>query len=184
MPEIGRVTLGLRASVLGFMLLLLSGCVEHQLNFLNNFTPDSTVGIEVGKVVNSSGKTVESAMRLEMMLQQALKDQLGRADLLWNSTFSRKLVLDCKILDYEEGNAFKRVLPGWGATLLTIQCNLHQDGQAVGIIDAKRAILSIGLIAITTIGAWQYVFDNIAEDVGQELNQKGLARTDWYNRKR
>lgn len=183
MTDIGRVKLGIRAGMLGCMLLMLSGCVDHRLSFLNNFTPDSTAGIEVGQVVNNSGKTVESAVGLEMMLQQALRDQLGRADLLWNNTFSKKVVLDCKILDYEEGNAFKRVVPGWGATRLTIQCNMHQDSQVVGTIDATRAIFSYGVLALTTISGWQYVFANIGEDVAQELSQNGFARTDWYNRR-
>ncbi|MDK2745546.1 MAG: hypothetical protein NDI90_21800, partial [Nitrospira sp. BO4] len=163
----------------GCMVLSLSACstiVDHRLNLLNNFTPDSTTGIEVGKVVSNSGKTIESDMRLETMLQEALRGQLERADLLWHNTFSRKLVCDCKILDYEEGNAFKRILfPGWGATRLTIQCNLHQEGQLVGTIDSKRTIFGGG---IDTIGAWRYIFANVAEDLSQNLRQKGFARTD------
>jgi len=107
---------------------------------------------------------------VEHMLRRALTEKLTAEKLLWNDTTPKKLVLDSKILDYDEGNAFKRwLLPGWGATVLTIQSDLRQDGQLVGTVDAKRTVSAGGGY---TIGAWKTIFDNIAGDIVEDLREK------------
>ena len=160
-------------SVLGGLgLLVLSACgtVEHKLNLMSSYTPDSTTGVEVGKVTNETGKTFETELKVEDMLRQALTEKLKAENLAWNGGMQKKLVLDSKILDYDEGNAFKRwLLPGWGATVLTIQSDLRQDGQLVGTVDAKRTVSAGGGY---TIGAWKTVFDSLAGDVVEDLRSK------------
>jgi len=153
-------------------LFLLSACgtVEHKMNLLNNYLPDSSTGVEVGKVTNETGKTFDPEINVEDMLRRALTEKLTAEKLLWNDTTPKKLVLDSKILDYDEGNAFKRwLLPGWGATVLTIQSDLRQDGQLVGTVDAKRTVSAGGGY---TIGAWKTIFDNIAGDIVEDLREK------------
>lgn len=51
----------------------------------------------------------------------------------------------------------------------TCACQLRQDGQVVGTVDAKRTV-SIG--GAYTIGAWKIVFDNLAGDVVEDLRSK------------
>jgi hypothetical protein len=157
--------------LIGIGLLVLSACgtVEHKLNLMSSYTPDAMTGIEVGKVTNETGKAVNTQL-IEDMLRQALTAKLKAENLLWSSGMQNKLVLDSKILDYEEGDAFKRwLLPGWGATVLTIQSDLRQDGQLVGTVDAKRTV-SVG--GGYTIGAWRTVFDSLAGDVVEDLRSK------------
>ena len=153
-------------------LFLLSACgtVQHKMSLLNNFSPDSATGVEVGKVTNETGKTFDPEINVEDMLRRALTEKLTAEKLLWSNTTPKKLVLDSKILDYDAGDAFKRwLLPGWGATVLTIQSDLRQDGQLVGTVDAKRTV-SVG--GAYTIGAWKTVFDNLAGDVVEDLRAK------------
>lgn len=161
-----------RGVLSAFAVLVLSACgtVEHKLNLLNNFTPEVATGVEVGKVTNETGKTFDSEVNVEEMLRRALTDKLMAEKLLWGAATPKKLVLDSKILDYDEGNAFKRwLLPGWGATVLTIQSDLRQDGQLVGTVDAKRTVSAGGGY---TIGAWKTVFDQLAGDVVEDLRSK------------
>lgn len=158
--------------LIGVGLLALSACgtVKHKLNLMSSYTPDPMTGIEVGKVTNETGKTFETELKVEDMLRQALTEKLKTENLEWNSGMQNKLVLDSKILDYDEGNAFKRwLLPGWGATVLTIQSDLRQGGQLVGTVDAKRTVSAGGGY---TIGAWRKVFDSLAGDVVEDLRSK------------
>ena len=154
------------------ILCLLSACgtVEHKLTLVDNFSPEPTIGIEVGKVTNETGKTFGPEINVEDMLRRALTEKLTADYLLSDNTTQSKLVLDSKILDYDEGDAFKRwLLPGWGATVLTIQSDLRKDGQLVGTVDAKRTVSAGGGY---TIGAWKTIFDNLAADVVEDLRTK------------
>ena len=165
----GRVGVSI-LSCMALFLLSACGTVQHKMNLLNNFTPDSATGVEVGKVTNETGKTFDPEINVEDMLRRALTEKLTAEKLLWSNTTPKKLVLDSKILDYDAGDAFKRwLLPGWGATVLTIQSDLRQDGQLVGTVDAKRTV-SVG--GAYTIGAWKTVFDNLAGDVVEDLRVK------------
>ncbi len=90
--------------------------------------------------------------------------------MLWTDGQPHKVVLACKIVEYDEGNAFKRwLLPGWGATVLSIQCDMKKGGQLVGSNDARRTVSAGGGY---TIGAWRTIFENLAEDVVEDLRSK------------
>ena len=157
-------------SCIALFLLSACGTVEHKVNLLNNFTPDQATGVEVGKVTNETGKTFDPEVNVEDMLRRALTEKLTAEGLLWGNASPKKLVLDSKILDYDQGDAFKRwLLPGWGATVLTTQSDLRQDGQVVGTVDAKRTVSAGGAY---TIGAWKTVFDNLSGDVVEDLRSK------------
>jgi hypothetical protein len=154
------------------ILCLLSACgtVEHKLTLVDNFSPESTTAIEVGKITNETGKTFGPEIDLEDMLRRALTEKLTADYLLSNNTTQDKLILDSKILDFDEGNAFKRwLLPGWGATVLTIQSDLRKNGQLVGTVDAKRTVSAGGAY---TIGAWKTIFDGLAGDVVEDLRSR------------
>jgi len=76
--------------------------------------------------------------------------------LLWTGESTPKLVLNCKIIEYDKGNAFKRWLyPSWGITLLNIQCELKDRNKVVGSARARHTVSAGGLY---TIGAWKFIF--------------------------
>ena len=82
-----------------------------------------------------------------------------------------KLVLAADIVEYEPGDAFKRwLLPGWGATVLVVRGTLvDAEKRAVGSVEAKRTVEAGGGY---TIGAWETVFRDIANDIVTKLREQ------------
>jgi len=147
--------------------VVLTGCgtVHHQLRLEPGYTPQAGTKVEVGPVENATGKTV--AVNVEPLLADALAEALRREDLLWAGSGPKKLVVRSKIVEYDEGSAVKRwLLPGWGSTVLSIECDLHEADRLVGSVQARRTI-SIG--GFYTVNAWKTVFASIAKDVVGEL---------------
>ncbi len=60
-------------------------------------------------------------------------------------------------------------MPGWGSTVLSIQCDLLDTDRKVGTLDAKRTVDAGGGY---TIGAWKNVFRQLALDVVQDMKDK------------
>ena len=152
------------------LLVVLSGCgaVAHKINLLPDYSPVSGTTFEVGKVTNDTGQAFE--VNIEQLLTDALTNKLRSNNMLWTDGQPHKVVLACKIVEYDEGNAFKRwLLPGWGATVLSIQCDMKKGEQLVGSNDARRTVSAGGGY---TIGAWRTIFENLAEDVVEDLRSK------------
>jgi len=64
-------------------------------------------------------------------------------------------------------------LPGWGATILIVQCDLvDDDNNIVGSVKATRTV-SIG--GLYSVGAWKTVFNNLANDVVEDLSKSILS---------
>jgi len=125
--------------------------------------------IEVGPVTNETGKTVD--VDIPKMFTDALTEQLTDDHLLWSggSHDVDHLVITTKIIDYDEGDAFKRwLLPGWGSTVLSIHCELKDSasGKLAGSVDAHRTVTFGGAY---TIEAWQSIFASVAKDVVGDL---------------
>ena len=162
-------------SVTALLGLALSGCgaVSHDATLLANYTPDPGSRVEVGSVTNATGQvpTVdEQVVNIEQLLTDALVEKFGRKDLLWVGGGGRKLVLSSKIVEYEPGDAFKRwLLPGWGSTVVSVECELRDAGLLVGTARARRTV-SIG--GAYTIGAWRTIFSSVADDVVSEVRKK------------
>lgn len=77
---------------------------------------------------------------------------------------------NCRILGYEKGDAFKRwLMPGWGSTVLTVQCDLLDSGSKVGNLEAERTVDAGGAY---TVGAWEKVFKQVALDVVLVIEEK------------
>ena len=158
------VTLGVAA---------LGGCgaVHHAAQLESGFLPKPDMRIEVGPVTNATAQTSE--IDVSQHFAAALGKALEKKDLLWTEgKGSERLVLTTKIVEYEEGHAFKRwLLPGWGSTVLSIQGDLKEQtsGKIIGSVEARRSISFGGLY---TIGAWMTIFPSVAEDVVDELQSK------------
>jgi hypothetical protein len=90
--------------------------------------------------------------------------------LLWTpGSTGDHLIINTKIVEYDEGDAFKRwLLPGWGSTVLSLHCELKdsQSGSIVGNADARRTVSFGGAY---TIGAWKTIFASVAKDVVNAL---------------
>ena len=157
--------------VIAILLIGFCGCtnVRHQAKFNENYTLKENVSIKVEKVVNDTGFTFD--IDIGDMLADALEDQLLEEDLLWFGGDEPVLKMETRIIEYEKGNAFKRwMLPGWGATELSIRCQLKDDqDKMVGSVFASREVVAGGAY---TIGAWQTVFKDVAGDVAEDLREQ------------
>jgi len=151
-------------------LIVATGCgsVQHKANFQNDYVPQPDTKIEVGRVVNETGQTFD--VEVEKMLTDAFAEALREENMLWTGGEGHKLILTGKIVEYEKGDAFKRwLLPGWGSTVLTIQCDLRNDNQLVGSADARRTVSAGGGY---TIGAWKTIFVSVAKDLVKDLQEQ------------
>jgi hypothetical protein len=144
------------------------GAVSHSAQFEPGFVPNGDTRIEVGPVTNETGKTFDAD--LPQMFTDALTEQLQKQNLLWTQGLQGDhLIIATKIVEYDEGNAFKRwTLPGWGSTVITLHCELKESGSGklVGSVEAHRTVSFGGAY---TIGAWKTIFGSVAEDVVKEL---------------
>jgi len=97
------------------------------------------------------------------MTRDAFAKKLAKDNLLWLQDNNPKITLNVGILEYSEGNAFKRwLIPGWGATILIIEADLKEGNEIIG---TGRATRNIGFGGAFTIGAWKDVYDDIATDL-------------------
>lgn len=154
-----------------FFMALLTGCgtVQHKVDLKDKYTPPTDTKIELGRVMNKTGE--EFDIDIKKMLSDSLAKKLKEKELLWSGTGGSRLLLESNIIEYKKGDAFKRwLLPGWGATVLIIRCDLLDEANSiVGSVQAKRTVSAGGGY---TIGAWNTIFDNLANDVVEDLTKK------------
>ena len=157
--------------LIGFLTLICVGCtnVQHQVRLDKAYITEENVSIKVGKVVNDTGFDFD--IDIEAMLADALEDQLLEEDLLWLGGKEPALLMESRIVEYKKGSAFKRwMMPGWGATELSIRCVLKDDkNNKVGSAVASREVFAGGGY---TIGAWETVFKDVANDVAEDLREQ------------
>jgi hypothetical protein len=160
----------IRLLMLIFSLSLITACgsVQHKVDFKSGYAPKQGTKIEVGKVTNETGS--QPQVNIEQLLRDSLAARLKKDNLLFEEIGSERMTVDTKILEYSEGDAFKRwLLPGWGATVLTIQSDLREGENLVGSVDARRTVSAGGLY---TVGAWKSIFDDLSNDIVTELMTK------------
>lgn len=154
-----------------FFLAVAIGCgtVQHKVDFKNKYDPPAGTKIELGRVMNKTGE--EFDIDIKKMLSDSLVKTLKERELLWTGSDSSKLLLESNIIEYKKGDAFKRwLLPGWGSTVLIVRCDLvGEDNTVVGSVEAKRTVSFGGAY---TIGAWKTVFNNLANDVVEDLSKQ------------
>jgi hypothetical protein len=153
--------------------LTLTACGTREAKLLDTYVPPPGTRIAVGEVVNATGQlpTVdEKVVNIEQMLGDALVERLREDDLLWSAESAHKLGLHCRIVEYEPGDAFKRwLMPGWGSTVLAVDCELRNEDAPVGTVRARQ-VVSFG--GVYTIGAWRTIFGGVASAVVAELRAK------------
>jgi hypothetical protein len=150
------------------MVLTACGAVHHEIKLNGDFTPQAGTNIEVGRISNETGQTFD--ITIEDMLREALNKNLKEKNLLSTGTAGHRLALSAKIVEYEEGDAFKRwLLPGWGTTVLSVQSDIMEGDRLVGTIEARRTVSAGGGY---TIGAWKTIFNSVADDIVSDLRSK------------
>ena len=104
-------------------------------------------------------------------MRDELEAKLRASGLFAGSTGGKQpLVISVRIVDYEPGDAFKRwLMPGYGSTVLSVECELRDGSKKVATINARRTVDAGGGY---TIGAWNTIFTTIAEDIVSSLKKK------------
>lgn len=144
-----------------------SGVARHDFTLKENYVPRANTGVNVGVIKKS--KTVVLDNNVEQQLKDAVNAELKNQGLLPNQESSSILTLDLKVLEYSEGNAFKRwLVPNWGETSLTVTAKLKKGETVVGTARATRAVTG-GSMPLATVGASEYIFSDLAKDLISDL---------------
>ena len=157
--------------------LLLSGCgtAHHNVSFVPGYQPASTATITLGDVIDAAPTFERDDEHKNFNIAKKLREQLASklrdAGLCADSTSAvQSLVLSVRIVNYEPGNAFKRwLMPGYGSTVLTVECALRDGAEKVATVNARRTVDGGGGY---TIGAWETIFSSVAEDIVTGLKEK------------
>ena len=154
-----------------FLSVLLSvgcGAVKHSVDLQEDYAIKADAKIEVGEVTNGTGLTFD--IDIEKLLADALEESLREEKLLSTIPGEPKLIITSKIVEYKPGNAFKRwLLPGWGSTVLMIECDLMDANKLIGSVKARRTVAIGGGF---TIGDWKDIFRDVSKDVVKDLRKK------------
>ncbi len=152
-------------------LLLFTGCgtVEHKVDLDKQYTVQPGTMVLLGPVKNQTGQSFD--IDVEKMLADAFLQALKKRNLEWTGDTAPKLELTADIVEYQKGDAFKRwLMPGWGSTVLVVRGELYDaDKRKIGSVDAKRTVDAGGGY---TIGAWESIFRNVADDIVTQLGEQ------------
>jgi hypothetical protein len=125
--------------------------------------PSST--FKVGEVNDKSGFIFEAGDEDSFNLAQAMKENLVSV-LTINNSFNADgpYTINVDILEYSPGNAGLRwLMPGLGATSLSIKSIVCSNKDVpLAEIPVKRSIAAGGAY---TVGAYKYVFREVAEEI-------------------
>jgi hypothetical protein len=150
------------------LLAFVTGCgtVHHNLTLAPGYEPAAGTTVKVGTVKDSS--VTKADVDTAAMFREALTEALQKQRM--HGAGTAQLVANGEIVDYSKGNAFKRwLMPGWGATTLSVRCSFSDGGKEVATAEAKRAVAGGGL---ASVGAWKKVFDSVANDIVEDLKKQ------------
>jgi hypothetical protein len=118
----------------------------------------------VGQVTDNSGFKFPEGETETVVLTQAMAEALEKSLRAQGNLGDGQWIINVDITEYSPGNAFARwLLPGAGATVLGVVANIvDQNGLPAARIPIER---SIGFGGAYTVGAWKYVFNEVAEAI-------------------
>jgi hypothetical protein len=157
------------ATVIALLLVTACGTVEHKIELDKHYSVKPGTKVVLGAVKNETGQSFD--IDVEKMLADAFSQALKEKNLEWTGGDVPKLVLTAEIVQYDKGDAFKRwLIPGYGSTVLVVRGAIYEsDNRKVGSVDAKRTVDAGGAY---TIGAWETIFKNVADDVIVKLGEQ------------
>jgi hypothetical protein len=156
------------------LFVFLSGCLLSCGSTPDQLGPTArqlpNVQIKVEDVSNSTGELFD--VDLIGMLWSGLDEALKRRGMLWTGQAAyAPMSLTANILKYQKGSAWYRwVVPMYGKTLLTVQCEVTKDGKNLMTVEANKDV-SFGDGTFTR-NAWRKVFGEVAEDLVSQIAAK------------
>lgn len=149
-------------------IILFTGCsTKSSLVVKEGYKFENNPKINVDKITNNTSKVYEH--NIEEFMKEALFEELKNNELLGLGNES-KIDLQVSILDYQEGNAFKRwLLPGWGATVLKVEATLKENNDVIATSKIDSNIAAGGGY---TIGAWKYVYTDVAKKLISDIKEE------------
>lgn len=110
-------------------------------------------------VINSISSDAQNEKNVKAILENAVKKQFGD-----NFSLSSNKAIDIEILEYKTGNAATRWLAKSlkGSTFVKVKVIIKEDEQIVETFITRPVISSGGGFSV---GADEYIFDEVAEDI-------------------
>ncbi|MDR2613357.1 MAG: DUF4410 domain-containing protein [Deltaproteobacteria bacterium] len=120
----------------------------------------------VGQVTDATGFEFPPGEEPPLVLEEAMAEALTRALEERGALGSGRWIVEATLVEYAPGNAFQRwLLPVViGKTRLGIEARVidRLHGVEAARIPAERTIRAGGIF---TVGAWRYVFDEVAREI-------------------
>tara|TARA_B100000029_G_C17136756_1_gene800837 strand:- start:191 stop:694 length:504 start_codon:yes stop_codon:yes gene_type:complete len=148
-----------------FIGIVVAGCsTTSNIDLVNQDSMTSNFSVNSVTAKNESGQSFE--IDIESLLETAVNQELSKQGL--SNRGGPSYALQVSIIQYKEGNAFARwMMPGMGKTVLSVEAILtNETGVAVAQSQATR---SIGAGGGYTINAWSRVFNQVAEQLVEDL---------------
>jgi hypothetical protein len=172
-----RSTSYLLARMGAVLLLCLSAAACASPSSQRVVTPSAEItegtSFSVGEVTLRASETSPEGIDVEQLMTESLEKALFDAGSKWNGNPSvDHAIIDIEVTNYKPGNAFGRwLMPGVGATVLSVEGTLVDSDRStvLATIRDERGVYAGGAYSI---GAWDYIFDVVAEDIVRGLDRK------------
>lgn len=154
------------------LLVIACGTTNRNVKFNEGYQCPAGAKIEVPSATNATGKNFEEIDIGKTLSEEFVKALVNEGINADSTAQGNKLSLPCRITEYEPGDAFKRWLwPTYGSTVLDVKCELRdiEKDKSVGTAEARHTVDAGGAY---TIGAWKYIFTDLAKDIAKELKTK------------
>jgi hypothetical protein len=161
-----------------FALVISAGCsTKSQFNKVSDTQNQCPPYVAVSDIKDSSnyapGKN-DPAISPADMMRSAMKNELTKKGCFADKA-DNTYTIKIEILEYAPGNAFARwLMPGAGASKLkVITTVIDCKNVEIASIPIDRSVAAGGGY---TIGAWEYVFTDVAERLVQDLEKNVLKK--------
>lgn len=156
-----------------FIVFILSGCAAQT----SGTGPSKTLALDQSYKYKIGNIEITEAKKYEVDVKEMLRNSLDKAlsdkGLLWDGSPDKKYYdISMRIIEYDMGNAFKRwLLPTYGSTVLSVHTDIInlEKNEIVTYMEHKQTIAAGGGY---TIGAWKYIFNNVAKDIATDIERK------------
>ena len=157
------------------LIVFLSGCgaTSFDSKVPESFSLRQGQTIEFLPIENVTGKTLDPPA--DQIFNEYMSGLLKDRKLLNVTPQPATVVLKCKLIEYEPGNAFGRwLLPGLGTSVCTVDAEILEKGTGalVGRMQSRQTV-SIG--GAYSIGADVYICKRVADDLIKEIETKVQA---------
>jgi len=149
-----------------FILFLIASCsTTSTIDQINETNISKSYQLNNLNVLNKTGKEYEN-IDIVVLMNKSMNKALMSTD---DSSILDQSNLKILIVQYEEGNAFGRWLaPGLGKTVLSVETSL--EDLSGNVLLQSQVTRSVGAGGGFTIGAWEEVFNDVAEQIVEDFS--------------